>query len=78
MDKRRGRIQVVGSAVVLSLIGLSMGAISGATGIYEPVVIIPVFIAVTLTAARWKGMSRIPVLSGLSRWNRSVAVTSPR
>lgn len=68
-DKRRGRIQVVGSAIVLSLIGLSMGAISGATGIYEPVVITLVFIAVTLTVARWKGVSRIPVLSGLSRWN---------
>ena len=68
-DKRRGRIQVVGSAVVLSLIGLSMGAISGATGIYEPVMIILVFVAVTLTAARWKGMSRIPVLSSLGRWN---------
>ena len=67
--KRRGRIQVVGSAVVLSLIGLSMGAISGATGIYEPVLTILVFVAVTLTAARWKGISRIPVLSGLSRWN---------
>jgi hypothetical protein len=68
-DKRRGRTQVVGSAVVLSLIGLSMGAISGATGIYEPVVIVLVFIAVTLTAARWQEMSRIPVLGGLSRWN---------
>lgn len=67
--KRRGRIQVVGSAVVLSLIGLSMGAVSGATGIYEPVVITLVFVAVTLTAARWHGISRIPVLSGLSRWN---------
>ncbi len=68
-DKRRGRIQVIGSAVVLSLIGLTMGAISGATGIYEPVVITLVFIAVTLTVARWKGVSKIPVLSGLSRWN---------
>lgn len=68
-SKRRGRVKVVGSAIVLGLIGLSMGAISGATGIYEPVVIIVVFIAVTLTAARWKGMSRIPVLSSLSRWN---------
>ncbi|MEQ8859169.1 MAG: TM2 domain-containing protein [Pseudomonadales bacterium] len=68
-NKRRGRLQVFGSAVVLILIGLSMGAISGATGIYEPVVIILVFIVVTLTAARWQGISRVPILSGLSRWN---------
>lgn len=67
--KRRGRIKVAGSAVVLSLIGLSVGAVSGATGIYEPVVIILVFIVVTLTAARWKGAARIPVLGGLSRWS---------
>ena len=68
-DKRRGRIQVIGSAFVLSLIGLTMGVISGATGIYEPVVITLVFIAITLTVARWKGVSKIPLLSGLSRWN---------
>ena len=68
-NKRRGRIRVIGSAVLLGLIGLSMGAISGATGIYEPVVIILVFIAVTLVAARWQGMARIPGLHGLSRWS---------
>jgi hypothetical protein len=68
-DKRRGRIRVIGSAVVLGLIGLSIGAISGTTGMYEPVTIILVFIVLTLTAARWHGISRIPVLSGLSRWS---------
>jgi len=68
-DKRRGRIRVFGSAVVLGLIGLSIGSISGATGMYEPVTIILVFIFVTLTAARWHGISRIPILSGLSRWS---------
>jgi hypothetical protein len=68
-NKRRGRIQVIGSALVLSLIGLTMGAISGATGTYEPVLITLAFIAVTLTVARWKSVSKIPVLNGLSRWN---------
>ena len=69
VDKRSGRSLVAGSTVVLSLIGLSMGAIAGATAIYEPVVITLVFIVVTLTAARWKGVTQVPVLSGLSRWN---------
>jgi TM2 domain-containing membrane protein YozV len=68
-NKRRGRAQVMGSALVLSLIGLSIGAIAGATQIFEPVLIILVFVIITLTAARWKGLSRIPVLAGLVRWS---------
>ena len=68
-DKRKGRAQVVGSAIVLGLIGYSLGTIAGATGIYEPVVTIMVFVLVTLTAARYQAMSHVPVLGGLSRWN---------
>lgn len=67
--KRGGRRQVAGSAVVLSLIGLSIGAVTGSTGIFEPVFLVIVFIAVTLTAARWKNLSHIPVLGSLGRWN---------
>ena len=68
-NKRRGRLKVYGAGILLSVIGLAIGAISGATRIYEPVLIILIFIAITLTAARWKGLSRIPLLRSLGRWN---------
>jgi hypothetical protein len=67
--KRGGRFKVASSAFALSVFGLSIGAVTGATGNYEPLLIILVFIAVTLTAARWKSLAHVPVLHGLSRWN---------
>jgi hypothetical protein len=68
-SKRQGRLKVFGATLLLSVIGLAIGAISGATEIYEPVLIILIFIAITLTAARWKGLSRIPFLRSLGRWS---------
>lgn len=68
-EKNHNRAPVVGSAFVLAFVGFVMGTVSGGTGIYEPVVITLVMVAITLTAARWQAMSHLPVLGGLSRWN---------
>ena len=68
-SKRQGRLKVFGAGILLSVIGFVIGAISGATEIYEPVLIILIFIVITLTAARWRGLLRIPVLGSLGRWS---------
>ncbi|MEM7219727.1 MAG: hypothetical protein AAF515_15270 [Pseudomonadota bacterium] len=66
---RDSRWVLMGGALLLALIGFVMGTIAGSTGLFEPVVILLVFMLVTLTAARWPGMRRFPVLGELSRWN---------
>lgn len=68
-DKRASRARIHGGGFLLAVIGMSMGAISGSTGHYEATAILLVFIVVTLTAARWKRVARVPVLGSLSRWN---------
>ena len=66
--RRSGRARVYGSALLLALIGFSMGAISGATDLYEPVIVMALFVVVSLLAARWKPMTTLPILSSLARW----------
>ena len=65
---RSGRGRVFGSGVLLALMGISLGAISGATGIHEPVLVLTLFIAISLLAARWRGLAGVPLLRGLVRW----------
>lgn len=67
-SRHSSRKRVVGSALLLWLIGLSLGAVSGATGSWEPVLVLVVFIAASLLAARWKGMAAVPALNALTRW----------
>ncbi|MEL7047086.1 MAG: TM2 domain-containing protein, partial [Pseudomonadota bacterium] len=67
-SRRAGRGRVLGSVLVLSLIGLALGSVSGATGFYEPVVVLTLFILISLVAARVSGLTRIPVLNALVRW----------
>ncbi len=66
--RRAGRGRVIGSVVLLSLIGLSLGLVSGSLQMYEPTIVLVLFIAVSLTAARWPGMARLPILNALTRW----------
>lgn len=65
---RSGKGRVVGSALLLSLFGISLGAISAANGSYEPVLILTLFIVTSLVAARWEGARDVPLVSSLMRW----------
>ena len=67
--RRDGRAVLFGGSALLALIGFVMGIITSAVGVWEPATIIIVLMLVTLTAARWPGMHRIPILRDLSRWN---------
>ena len=67
--RRDSRAVLLGGSALLVLIGFVMGVITGATGVWEPSVIIMVLMVVTLIAARWPSMHRVPVLGELSRWN---------
>ncbi|MEM6999231.1 MAG: TM2 domain-containing protein [Pseudomonadota bacterium] len=53
---------------LLAVLGFALGVVSGATELYEPVVVLGLFIVVTLAAARWPQLARVPVLAGLVRW----------
>ena len=66
--QRASKARTIGSAIVLLLIGFTMGAISGSTDLYEPAIILVLFIVSSLLAARWPGMANIPLLSSLNRW----------
>ncbi|MEM1188484.1 MAG: TM2 domain-containing protein [Pseudomonadota bacterium] len=66
--RRAGRGRVLGSVLVLGLIGLALGSVTGATGFYEPVVVLALFIVISLVAARIPGLTRIPILNALVRW----------
>jgi len=65
---RNGRLRIYGSLFLLALTGLSLGAISGSTGIFEPTIILFVFIFVSFAAARSEIAGKIPVLASLIRW----------
>ena len=65
---RSGRRRIFGSGILLFLIGIALGSISGATGLFEPVIVLVLFIFVSLLAARWRGMGEIPVARSLARW----------
>lgn len=67
--KRGSRTRLIASGVLLFLLGLSLGAISGATGVIEPAITLIVFIVITLLAARLPGIAHMPLLGGLSRWS---------
>jgi hypothetical protein len=68
LPKRSSRGRVYGSFFLLSLIGFILGVISGPTGTYEPTIILLVFIITSITTARWKMASQIPVVATLTRW----------
>ena len=68
-ERRDGRAVLFGGFALLAFIGLAMGAIAGATGVFEPPIIMVVFMIITLVAARWPSMRNLPVLGDLSRWN---------
>ncbi|MEM8941478.1 MAG: NINE protein [Pseudomonadota bacterium] len=67
-SRRSGSRRLVASAILLCLIGFALGSVSGATGLYEPVAVLVLFIALSLIAARWRGIERIPVLGSMVRW----------
>ena len=67
--RRSGRSVLVGGSILLLILGLSMGTIAGATGVIEPLVIMVLFMAITLVAARLPLLRKVPILAGLSRWN---------
>ncbi|MEM7097160.1 MAG: TM2 domain-containing protein [Pseudomonadota bacterium] len=67
-QKRSGRGLILGSGLLLSVIGFTLGTVAGSTGTYEPIFILGIFIVTSLTAARWLPATRIPILSGLNRW----------
>ena len=68
VHRRSSRGRTIGTAILLALIGLSLGTVSGATGIYEPAIILALFIVISLTAARWHSLARVPILASLTRW----------
>ena len=68
-SQRDSRGVLVGGTLLLALFGFVMGVIMGATGVFEPSIIMIVFMLVTLIAARWPGMRHVPLLGQLSRWN---------
>lgn len=68
LPRRSSRGRVYGSFFLLSLIGFILGVISGPTGTYEPTIILLVFIIASITTARWKMASHIPVVATLTRW----------
>jgi TM2 domain-containing membrane protein YozV len=65
---RNSKGRVYGSLFLLTLIGFILGVIAGPTGTYEPTIILMVFIVASLTAARWRFATKIPVVSSLTRW----------
>ena len=67
-SRRAGRGRIVGSAMLLYLLGLSLGTVSSSLQMYEPVLVLILFIAASLLAARWPGMAELPLLHELSRW----------
>ncbi|GAB5413478.1 MAG: hypothetical protein Cons2KO_10810 [Congregibacter sp.] len=67
-SRRAGKSHLVGSALMLTVTGFSLGAVTGASGLYEPAIILAIFTLASLLAARWSFMLHIPVLRSLSRW----------
>lgn len=72
LPRRNSKSRVYGSLFLLALIGFILGVIAGPTGTYEPTVILLVFIIASITAARWKLATKIPVLASLMRWIHKV------
>ncbi len=68
-EKRGSRSRLIGSALLLGLIGFTLGVVSGATSVIEPTVTLVAFVVVTLTAARLPIMDQIPLLRGVTRWS---------
>ena len=66
--KRAGRGRVLGSALMLALTGYTLGVISHSTSMYEPVLILLIFVVVTLLAARWNRIHDLPLLNSPARW----------
>jgi hypothetical protein len=68
-ERRQGNLRLLGDAMVLSIAGLMLGAVSVSTGNFEGVVAILVLIAVTNLGARWEALARRPVFRALDRWS---------
>jgi hypothetical protein len=54
---------------VLAVAGLSVGAFSAASGVYEPIVTIVALSAITLLGARWDALASVPMLRSFDRWS---------
>ena len=67
-SRRSGRGRIIGSTLLLALIGFTLGAVSGAAETFEPIVVLVLFIMASVLSARWQGMRDIPVLNALTRW----------
>jgi len=66
--RRTGRLSLYGSAALLLLLGFIQGVVSVATGVFEPLVTVCVFLFASLVVARWAWMRRVPGLDALSLW----------
>ncbi|MFK8041766.1 TM2 domain-containing protein [Congregibacter sp.] len=69
IEKRQGRARLYGDVVVLFFAGLSVGAISDASGNYESIVAIVALSAITLLGARWNALATTPILRNFDRWS---------
>jgi len=60
--------RIAGSALLLALLGYALGAATRISGSWEPVIVLSLFIAVSLIAARDTALAKLPVLGALIRW----------
>ncbi|MEM6485534.1 MAG: TM2 domain-containing protein [Pseudomonadota bacterium] len=65
---RAGRSRIAASAVLLVLIGLTLGTVSSSAELYEPIFILLTFIASSLITAHWREAARWPLASSVIRW----------
>jgi hypothetical protein len=63
-----GSRRITGSALLLALLGYSLGVATRISGSWEPVFVLTLFIAVSLIAARDTSLAKLPVIGALIRW----------
>lgn len=66
--RRSSKARVVASAVMLTGLGLALGGTTALTRSWEPAVVLTLFMAISLIAARSKTLAKVPVLGALIRW----------
>ena len=69
INKHQGRSRLYGDVVVLFLAGISVGAVSSASGNFETIIAIVALSAITLLGARWNALATLPVLRNFDRWS---------
>lgn len=69
LARRRGHGRFKADLLLLIFAGFSAGAISAASGNYEPVVVIFALGLIILLGARWDALAHIPLLRGFDRWS---------